>query len=96
MVEFVFILLKECYAKLETKIDIDYALDKIIFEYIRDKTPDSSRFDITDVALKTAVVTFLLAAQMGIEIRLKDQFIPTGEKEYTGMKADDWLIRLPL
>jgi hypothetical protein len=96
LVEFVFTLLVKSHAKLETKDDIDYVLDTIIFNYIKNNAPDSQKFEIIDEDLQRVAVAFLLAAQMRIDIKLKDKFNPTGKKKYSGMQAHEWLMRLPL
>jgi hypothetical protein len=98
LIEFVFLILTKTNAKLETENEMDEVLDQVCFNCIQNHAPDSQKFSIVSPMLENAAVQLLLAAQMGVELKFKDQLEVIDP--ITGKKKKDtvqnWLARLPL
>jgi len=98
LIEFVLLILTKTNAKLETENEIDEVLDQVCFNCIQKHAPDSQKFAIESSMLENAAVQLVLAAQMGVELKFKDELEVIDP--ITGKKKKDtvqnWLARLPL
>jgi hypothetical protein len=98
LIEFAFLILTKTNAKLETENEMDEVLDQVCFNCIQRHAPDSQKLTIKSPMLENAAVQLVLAAQMDVELKFKDELevidpIIGKKKKDT---VQNWLARLLL